>query len=82
MFVIGGFELSSLKCTTQRYPTTMAICAILIILLVLMINKVVSSTSDNTSKTVAYADDFTAVGKIKDLNHWWKTLCKLGTTKV
>ena len=26
---------------------------------------------------VAYPDDFTTGGKIKDLNHWWEALCQL-----
>ena len=34
-----------------------------------------STSSDNTSKMVAYADDFTAGGTVKDLKYsWWETL--------
>ena len=78
MFVIGGFEISSSEGTTQGDPTVMAIYAIAVIPLVLMIIEIVTSTPGNTSKMVAYADDFTAGGTVKDLQHWWKTLCELG----
>ena len=27
---------------------------------------------------VAYADDFTAGGSVKDLKYWWETLCEVG----
>ena len=27
---------------------------------------------------VAYADDFTAGGTVKDLKYWWERLCELG----
>ena len=43
-----------------------------------MIIQVVSSTFENTSKRVAYADFFTAGSKTKDFNHWWKTLRRSG----
>ena len=45
--------------------------------LILMMIEAVSSAPYNISKMVAYADDFTTGGKIKDLNHWWETLCQL-----
>ena len=78
IFVIEGFGISPFEGTIQGEPTVTAIYAIEIILLVLMITEVVSSTPDNTHKMVVYADNFTRGGKIKDLNHWWKTLCELG----
>lgn len=37
--------------------------------LILMMIEAVSLAPCNISKMVAYADDFTAGGKIKDLNH-------------
>ena len=70
MFVILRFETSSLEGTTQGDPAP--IYAIKIIPLLLIIIQVVSSTPENTSNMVAYVDDFTAGGKTKDFNHWWK----------
>ena len=43
-----------------------------------MIIGIISTSPDNTSKMVAYADDFTAGGTVKDLKYWWKTLRELG----
>lgn len=56
----------------------MAIYAIEIILLVLLITEFVSSTPDNTRNMVPNADNFTAGGKIKELNHCLKTIRDLG----
>ena len=56
----------------------MSIYLIAIIPLVLMIIEIMSTSPDNTSKMVAYADDFTAGSTVKDLKYWWGTLCELG----
>ena len=56
----------------------MSIYAIAVIPLVLMITEIMSTSPDNTSKMVTYADDFTAGGTVKDLEYWWETLCELG----
>ena len=55
----------------------MAIYAIAIILLILMIVDI-THQDDSSMKTAAYADDFTAAGKITQLKKWWDTLCQLG----
>ena len=61
--------------TTQADPTAMSIYAVAIIPFVLIIMEIMSTSSDNTSKMVAYADDFTAGGTVKDLKYsWWETL--------
>ena len=61
--------------TTQGDPTAMSIYAVAIIPFVLIIMEIMSTSSDNTSKMVAYADDFTAGGTVKDLKYlWWETL--------
>ena len=62
----------------QGGPTAMSIYAIAIIPLVLMIMEIMSASSDNANKMVAYADDFTAGGTIKDLKYWSEPLCELG----
>ena len=67
LFIIGGTEIRSSEGTTQGDPTATSIYAIAIIPLVLMIVKIMSTSPDNTSKIVAYADDFTAEGTVKDL---------------
>ena len=51
-------------------PTTMAICAIAIIPLILMIVGEANQV-DNTTKTAAYADDISATGTIMRLMNWW-----------
>ena len=43
---------------------------------------IVSLTPDNISKMDAYADYFTAAGKIKNLNLWGKTLCDFGLKRA
>ena len=55
----------------------MAVYAIAIVLMILLIVDITSKTDDST-KTAAYADDVTAAGKIIQLKNWWKTLCMLG----
>ena len=77
LFIIGGSEIPS-EGTTQGDPTAMSIYALAIIPLVLMIMEIMSTSPDNISKMVAYADDFTAGGTVKDLKYWWETLCEVG----
>ena len=78
LFIIGGTEIPSSVGTTQGDPTAMSIYAIAIIPLVLMIMEIMSTSPNNISKMVAYADDFTAGGTVKDLKYWWERLCELG----
>ena len=78
LFIIGGTEIPSSEGTTHGVPTAMSIYAIAIIPLVLMIMEIMSVSPDNTSKMVAYADDFIAGGTVKDLEYWWETLCEFG----
>ena len=75
-FIIGGNEIRSCEGTTQGDPIAMAVYAIAIIPMILMIVDITSKTDDST-KTAAYADDVTAAGKIIQLKNWWKTLCIL-----
>ena len=75
LFIVGGTEIPSSEGTTQRDPTAMSIYAIAIIPLILMIMEIMSTSPDNTSKLVYYADDFTAGGTVKDT--WGKLFVKL-----
>ena len=79
LFIIGRTEIPSSEGTTQGDPTALSIYAIAIIPLVLMIMEIMSTSPDNTSKMVAYADDFTDGGTVRDLKYWWETLCELGS---
>ena len=78
LFIIGGTEIPLLEGTTQGDLTAMSIYAIAIIPLVLIIMEIMSTSPDNNSKMVVYADDFTAGGTAKDLKYWWETLCEHG----
>ena len=69
LFTIGGTEIPSSEGTTQGDSTAMSIYAVAIIPLVLMILEIMSTSPDNTSKMVVYADDFTAEGTVKDLRY-------------
>ena len=77
LFIIGGTEIPSSEGTTQGDPTAMSIYAFAIIPLALMIMEITSSSPDNTSKMIAYANNFTAGGTVKDLKYWSETLCEL-----
>ena len=77
LFIIGGNEIRSCEGTTQGDPIAMVVYAIRIIPMIPMMVDITSKIDDST-KTVAYADDVTAAGKIIQLKNWWKTLCMLG----
>ena len=59
-------------------PISMAVYAIAIIPLILMLLEAVIGGPYNSVREVAYADDLTAGGKLRDLKYWWDTLLDLG----
>ena len=63
LFIIGGGEIQFTEGTTQRSPTAVTVYAIAIIPLILMIVNI-THQDDSSTKTAAYADDFTSAGKI------------------
>ena len=76
--MIGGEEIQYTEGTVQGSSTAIAIYAITVIPLILMIVDITRQDNSST-KTVAYADNFTAARKITQPKKWWDTLCQLGS---
>ena len=78
LFIIGRKELKSNEGTTEGDPVAMAICGIGVTPLIkMLINTAVTSTESQV-RVLAYADDFSAAGKLEDLRKWWDTLTIIG----
>ena len=75
LFITGGKELASDEGTTQGYPVAMGMYAIGILPL-LLLN--MPTTEDERSKRIAFADDFTGIGKLHHLKDWWESICTHG----
>ena len=76
-FIIGGKEILSREVTTQGDPTSMAAYAIgMAPLLRFLLEYTISN--NNTTKHVAFADDFTVAGKIEEIKGSWDSLCNIG----
>ena len=73
LFIIGGKELRSREGTTQGDPTAMAAYALGLTPLVDHVQSVKRSV-----KHVAFADDLTVAGKLKEIKIWWDTLITEG----
>ena len=73
LFIIGGKELRSCKGTTQGDPTTMAAYFLCLTPLLDHLQSVESSV-----KHVAFADDLTGAGKLKEIKIWGDTLITEG----
>ena len=69
LFIIGGGEIRFTEGITQGNPTAMGVYAIGIIPLILMIVNI-THQDDSSTKTAAYADEFTAACKITQLKKW------------
>ena len=70
LFIIGGKELLSREGTTQGDPTAMAAYAIGITPLLKILLSYVQDNNQST-KEVAFADDFTVSGKIIEIKLYW-----------
>ena len=68
-FIIGGKELRSREGTTQGDPTAMAAYALGLTPLLDHLQSLKRSV-----KHVAFADDLTGAGKLKEIKIWWDTL--------
>ena len=73
LFLTGGSEMKSNEETTQGDSVAMAIYALGITPPIMMMVELVSTKRDDI-KMVAFADDFSAAGKLKSLLQWWTTL--------
>ena len=73
LFIIGGKELRSREGTTQGDPTAMAAYALGLTPLLDHLKSVKRSV-----KHVAFADDQTGAGKLKEIKIWWDTLITEG----
>ena len=76
LFITGGKELASDEGTTQGDPVAMGMYAIGILPL-LLFN--MPTTEDERSKCIAFADDFTGIGKLHHLKDWWESICTHGS---
>ena len=76
LFIIGVTEILSKEGATQRDPTAMAAYALRVTPLIQNLLEITSS-SKLYAKEIAYGDDFTATGPIKDIKCYWEHLSSL-----
>ena len=76
-FIIGGGELKFTEGAKQGDLIAMIIYAIATTSLILMIIKIMYDRPGNTTKLVAYADNFTAAGTLTELKVLWNILIDL-----
>ena len=77
LFIIGGKELLSREGTTQGDPTAMAAYAIGITPLLKFLLSYIQDNNQST-KEVAFADDFTVSGKIEEIKLYWDQIRSIG----
>ena len=77
LFVVGNFELKSREGTTQGDPTAMAAYALGVTPLIQFLIEFINN-NEHHSKEVAFADDFTVVGKVKEIKDYWDALLQIG----
>ena len=75
---IGGKELKSNKGTAHSDLASMAIYGIGVTPLINMLIDIVITSTESHVGVLAYADDFSAAGKLDDLRKWWDTLTIIG----
>ena len=73
LFVVGEGEIPSCEGTTQGDPLAMAMYALAVVPLIKRLRVAVPSVGQ-----IWFADDATAVGKLKLLHKWWQILSSLG----
>ena len=77
LFVVGNFELKSREDTTQGDPTAMAAYALGVTPLIQFLIEFIN-INEHHSKEVAFADDFTVAGKVKEIKDYWDALLQIG----
>ena len=77
LFVVGNFELKSREGTTQGDPTAMAAYALGVTTLIQFLIEFIN-INEHHSKEVAFADDFTVAGKVKEIKDYWDALLQIG----
>ena len=78
LLIIGGKELKSNGGTTQGYPISMGNYGIVVTPLINILIDVIIISPEIQVGVLAYADDFSATGKLEDLRKWWDTGPKFG----
>ena len=73
LFVTGGKEILSKEGTTQSDPTSMGTYALGVTPLLLFLYEFIL-INENKSKEVAFADDLTVAGNIKEVKKYWELL--------
>ena len=71
VFIIGGTTILSMERTTEGDPTAMASYALGVTPLIKLLLEITSSNK-LYSKEIAYADDTTVAGTIKDIKYYWE----------
>ena len=71
LFVVGGTEILSKEGTTQGDPVSMAIYGIGVTPLINMLIDILANYYSTCVNVLAYADDFSAAGKLSNLKKWW-----------
>ena len=77
LFVVGNFELKSREGTTQGDPTAMAAYALGVTPLIQFLIEFIN-INEHHSKEVAFADNFTVAGKVKEIKDYCDALLQIG----
>ena len=78
LFIVGGTEITSRQGTTQGDLVSMAIYGIVVTPLINMLIDILSNEYSANVNVMAYADDFSAAGNLKDLRRWYSVLTEIG----
>ena len=78
LFIVGGIETTSKEGTTQGDPVSMAIYGIGVTPLINMLIDILSNKHSTNVNVMAYADDFSTSGNLRDLRRWWSVLTEIG----
>ena len=76
LIVIGGKVILSKEGTTQGVSTSMGIHALVVTPLFDFLHEFIL-INEHISKEVAFADDLTVAGNIKEMNQYWELLLQM-----